>query len=149
MSSPRRRPAWPAWPARDCPTPRSPPARTSARASSTTTWTRWSASSGGGWTMSSASSALAACRRVRWRGVSAEEGLDHGNEGCLVLEQEGVAGVGVEGESGAGDQAGEDVVVGERDELVLRAVGDERGGGDLGGLRAGRVAPGPPLVDCV
>ena len=81
--------------------------------------------------------------------MSAEEGLDQGNEGCLVLEQEGVAGVGVERERGAGDQAGEGVAVGERDELVLRAVGDERGDGDLGGLRAGRVAPGPPLVDCV
>ena len=37
MNSPRRKPASPAWPARDCPTPRSPPACTSARAPSTTT----------------------------------------------------------------------------------------------------------------
>jgi hypothetical protein len=46
-------------------------------------------------------------------GVSAEERLDQGDEGCLVLEYEGVAGVGVERELGARDQAGESVAVGE------------------------------------
>lgn len=50
--------------------------------------------------------------------VSAEERLDLGNEGCLVLEQEGVAGIGVERELGSGDQAGEGVAVGERVEPV-------------------------------
>ena len=40
------------------------------------------------------------------RGLSAEERLDQGNEGGLVLEQEGVAGVGVERELGSVDQAG-------------------------------------------
>jgi len=39
-------------------------------------------------------------RRVVTGGVSAQERLDQGNEGGLVLEQEGVAGVGVERELG-------------------------------------------------
>ena len=98
------------------------------------------------WTMSSWWLGCLVCLRVKWRGLSAEERLDQGDEGCLVLEQEGVAGVGVEREFGSGDQAGEGVAVGERVELVRRAVGDERGDGDQGGLLAGRVASGPPLV---
>ena len=40
------------------------------------------------------------------RRVVAEERLDQGNEGGLVLEQEGIAGVGVERELGSVDQAG-------------------------------------------
>ena len=52
------------------------------------------------------------------RGCQPEERLDLGNEGCLVLEQEGVAGIGVERELGSGDQAGEGVAVGERVEPV-------------------------------
>ena len=36
------------------------------------------------------------------RGLSAEERLDLGNEGCLVLEQESVAGVRIDRELGSG-----------------------------------------------
>jgi hypothetical protein len=60
--------------------------------------------------------------------LSAEERLDQGQEGCLVLEQEGVAGIGVERELGSRDQAGEGKAVGGRVEPVGRAVGDQRGG---------------------
>jgi hypothetical protein len=72
-------------------------------------------------------------------GLSAGKGLDQGDEGGLVLEQEGVAGVGIEGEFCSGDQAGESLAVSERVESVGGAIGDECGGGDRGGLSAGSV----------
>lgn len=75
-----------------------------------------------------------------------EERLDLGNEGCLVLEKEGVAGVGVERELRCGDQAGEGVAVGERVEPVRGAVGDEgswrTGPGGAPGLGGARLAVG-------
>ena len=60
-----------------------------------------------------------------------------------------MAGVGIEGELCSGDQAGESLAVGKRVERVGGAIGDEGGGGDRGGLPAGRVSAGPSLVDCV
>src|SRR4029077_14035086 len=59
--------------------------------------------------------------------VPGQERFDEGSEGRSFLEQEPVPGIGVEHQSCPGDEAVEDVVVGDRVELVVGAVGDERG----------------------
>src|SRR5258705_11813823 len=59
--------------------------------------------------------------------VPGQERVDEGRERRSILEQEPVPGIGVEHHSCPGDEACEDVVVGDRVELVFGAVGDERG----------------------
>jgi hypothetical protein len=54
--------------------------------------------------------------------VPGQERLDEGSEGRSFLEQEPVPGIGVEHEPCPGDEAGEDVVIGDRGELVGLAV---------------------------
>src|SRR6266566_1692884 len=68
-----------------------------------------------------------------------QERFDEGSEGRSFLEQEPVPGIGVEHQPCLGDEVGEDVVVGDRVELVFGAVGDERGHRDPGDLAPGWV----------
>ena len=66
-------------------------------------------------------------------------------EARSFLEQEPVAGIGVEHQSRPGDEAGEDVVIGDRVELVGGAVGDKSGHSNPWRSCGGRVGAVPPV----
>ena len=80
-----------------------------------------------------------------WRSI--QEPLDGWDEARRILEQEGVTGIGVQDQPGAGHAGGQEPVVGRRVQLIQRAVGDQRRDPQFPNLPSGGILSRQPLLN--